>query len=247
MIAPGPAWVVRSSASLQWRGLLLKKHFCTPGARASASIDRHVLSKVAGGACRFEYCTAAGNFVTCLNRPGSIMITPLGRVQDLRLHTASELNPVRIGRRFHRGVIDELDRPPAPRRTFHPGIQDKSIRRIIGLLAEELEADRPLGRLYVDSLAHALATRYLLDGAAAHPESRVSALPPRVLNRVREEMEANLDADLRLRSLAEESGYSRAHFLRMFRAATGLTPHQYVLDLRLTRSILSQAKGLEYQ
>jgi AraC family transcriptional regulator len=53
---------------------------------------------------------------------------------------------------------------------------------------------------------------------------------------VREKIEANLDTDLSLESLAEESGYSRAHFLRMFRAATGLTPHQYVLELRLRRA-----------
>jgi AraC family transcriptional regulator len=39
---------------------------------------------------------------------------------------------------------------------------------------------------------------------------------------------------LSLASLANESGYSRAHFLRMFRAATGLTPHQYVLERRLS-------------
>jgi AraC family transcriptional regulator len=67
-------------------------------------------------------------------------------------------------------------------------------------------------------------------------EPRVAVLVPRILNRVREKIEANLDADLSLDSLAEESGYSRAHFLRMFRAATGLTPHQYVLDLRLRRA-----------
>jgi AraC family transcriptional regulator len=64
----------------------------------------------------------------------------------------------------------------------------------------------------------------------------VSALPPRIFNRVREKIEANLDTDLSLDSLAEESGYSRSHFLRMFRAATGLTPHQYVLALRLSRA-----------
>ena len=54
--------------------------------------------------------------------------------------------------------------------------------------------------------------------------------------RVREKIEANLEADLSLESLAEESGYSRAHFLRMFRAATGLTPHQYVIEVRLARA-----------
>lgn len=59
---------------------------------------------------------------------------------------------------------------------------------------------------------------------------------PRMLSRVREKIEANLDADLSLETLAEESGYRRAHFLRMFRMSTGVTPHQYVMDLRLRRA-----------
>ncbi|MBC7925989.1 MAG: helix-turn-helix transcriptional regulator, partial [Bryobacteraceae bacterium] len=37
-------------------------------------------------------------------------------------------------------------------------------------------------------------------------------------------------------SLAIETGYSRAHFLRLFSATTGLTPHQYVLRARLNRA-----------
>ncbi len=57
-----------------------------------------------------------------------------------------------------------------------------------------------------------------------------------MLSRVREKIEANLDADLSLETLAEESGYRRAHFLRMFRMSTGVTPHQYVMDLRLRRA-----------
>ena len=64
----------------------------------------------------------------------------------------------------------------------------------------------------------------------------MTGLFPRTLNRIRAKIEANLDADLSLESLAGESGYSRAHFLRMFRATTGVTPHQYVLDLRLKRA-----------
>jgi AraC-like DNA-binding protein len=46
-------------------------------------------------------------------------------------------------------------------------------------------------------------------------------------------MKCEFREDLNLGTLAAESGYSRAHFLRMFRAATGRTPHQYLVDLRL--------------
>jgi AraC family transcriptional regulator len=106
-------------------------------------------------------------------------------------------------------------------------MRDGSIQRILGMLMDELEAERPSGRLYVDSLAYALAVRYvLLDvGGTRRSESRVAALVPRILSPVREKIEANLDADPSLESSAEESGHSRAHFLRVFRAATGFTPH----------------------
>ena len=36
-----------------------------------------------------------------------------------------------------------------------------------------------------------------------------------------------------LRNLAVMAGLSRFHFLRLFRAATGVSPHQYIIALRL--------------
>jgi AraC family transcriptional regulator len=166
------------------------------------------------------------------------MITPSGPVPDLRLHNPSEFIHCALEEDFIRGVLEGLDRQPRLRPKFRTGLRDKSIQRIIGMLLEELETARPLGSLYVDSLAHALATRYMMLDCASlgRPESRAPGLMPRVLSRVREKIEANLDADLSLESLAQESGYSRAHFLRMFQAATGSTPHQYVLDLRFQRA-----------
>ncbi len=187
---------------------------------------------------RFEYRTVQGHFVAGLNRPGTIMITPRGPAPDIRLHTPAALIHCALGEELIRGVVDELDRSPSARPSFRPGLQNNAIQRILGLLTEELENDRPLGSLYVDSLAHALATRYLMLDAPSEvrPAARVSALPARILNRIKEKIESDLEADLRLETLAAESGYSRGHFLRMFRVATGMTPHQYVLDLRLQRA-----------
>jgi len=236
-IAPGPTRIVRSSTSLSWRGLLVERHVTSPGERASASIDRHVITMLAGSPSRFEYRVGSGRFVAGLNRPGTIMLTPSGPMPDIRLHTSSEFVHCALEVDFIRDVIDELDNPPIPTPIFRAGIQDSSIQGLLRMLSEELEAEKRSDRLYVDSLAHALATRYLLLNFV--PDTRpecISALPQRLLNRVREKIEANLDTDLSLDSLAEESGYSRAHFLRMFRAATGVTPHQYVLGLRVRRA-----------
>lgn len=236
-IAPGPTRVLKSSSSLPWPGILVEKHLSSPGERRSASINRHVLSMTTGSSSRFEYRKPSGELVACLNRPGSIMITPMGPVPDMQLREPSEFIHCALEDSLTHDVVHDLDRV-IPRPVFRSGIQEKSIQRILGLLIEELEAPKPLGRLYVDSLAQALATRYVLLEHA--PDRRKKAEPagllPRVLSRVREKIEANLDADLSLQALAEESGYSRAHFLRLFRVATGLTPHQYVLSLRLKRA-----------
>jgi AraC family transcriptional regulator len=56
------------------------------------------------------------------------------------------------------------------------------------------------------------------------------------LRGIQELIESRLDADLTLQELAAEIGYSRSHFLRMFRATTGMTPHRYVLKRRLERA-----------
>jgi AraC family transcriptional regulator len=139
---------------------------------------------------------------------------------------------------FVRGVLREMDPRPDSAPSLSVGRRDTSTQRILTLLAEEAEQRWPSGRLYSESLVHALATRYLLLGEVRpfRTDSRTSPLPSRILNRIREKIESSLHADVSLEALAEESGYSRAHFLRMFRAATGVTPHQYILDMRLTQA-----------
>jgi AraC family transcriptional regulator len=49
-------------------------------------------------------------------------------------------------------------------------------------------------------------------------------------------MQLDFRVDLNLDTLALDSGYSRTHFLRMFRAATGKTPREYLLALRLAHA-----------
>jgi len=64
-------------------------------------------------------------------------------------------------------------------------------------------------------------------------DSHISALPLPALRRVLNRIEQSFRSDLSLTSLAAESGYSRGHFVKMFRKATGVTPHHYVLRRRV--------------
>jgi AraC-like DNA-binding protein len=131
------------------------------------------------------------------------------------------------------------------------GVHDASIEGLLGLMTNAIEAGNRPCALYFDTLAHARAMRFLLYKSRSGDTQNSSAkpLPPRILRRIRDRIEAELNTTLPLESLAKESGYSRAHFLRMFRATTGLTPHQYVLEMRLSTAQqllrLQQALQLE--
>jgi AraC family transcriptional regulator len=91
--------------------------------------------------------------------------------------------------------------------------------------------------LHQDHLATALACSFFYPPEAHRKrvQRAPSTLPLHRLRRVMERMR-ELRGDLDLQALATESGYSRSHFLRMFRASTGCTPHRYLLQLRLERA-----------
>jgi AraC family transcriptional regulator len=91
--------------------------------------------------------------------------------------------------------------------------------------------------------AEALSIAFVLHLLAAHgrgtghkhlaPKGKLGALQ---LRTVIEFMHARLGAGLTLESMARAAGYSQFQFARLFKATTGLAPHQFVRTLRLERA-----------
>jgi AraC-like DNA-binding protein len=70
---------------------------------------------------------------------------------------------------------------------------------------------------------------------APAPQAR-GGLSPGTLRRVREHIEANLEADIDLEVLADIAGLSRCHFARAFKQSAGTTPHTYLMYRRLGKA-----------
>ena len=105
------------------------------------------------------------------------------------------------------------------------------------LLENAAKSGEPSDSLYVDHLIYAFSLRlFSLGKERQYRDLPQGALPAHKLRRVIERMNADLSIDLDLKTIAAESGYSRNHFLRMFRAATQSTPHQYFLRLRIEKA-----------
>jgi len=71
---------------------------------------------------------------------------------------------------------------------------------------------------------------------APGPRTR-GGLPPKMLRRVREYIEAHLDEKISIESLADAIGLSMFHFARAFKQSEGVTPHDYLIRRRVKRAM----------
>jgi len=240
----GSSSVINSSDSHSWDSVLVEHHRIPQGERTGTVANHHVLwlwtTSYSG-----EYAPLGGRFVPCSKGRGELTVTPVGLQPTWLSFRSSEVIICALDSTFIGKVLSELDRQPRAEPIFRPKLEDLTIRRLMTLLSEEVRAGAPSGKLYADSLTHALAIRFLHSGEQVQHErihSLVSALPPHVLRRVLERIEHSFQSEISLASLAQEAGYSRGHFLKMFRASMGMTPHRYVLQRRVdhARSLLKR-------
>jgi len=68
------------------------------------------------------------------------------------------------------------------------------------------------------------------------PGHRTAGLPPDKLERVHALVSAHLGERLPVQRLADEVSLSPFHFARMFKQATGESPHRYLLRQRVARA-----------
>lgn len=193
---------------------------------------------------------------------GSVTFSPGDRPTDWASDAPLETIHVYIAsealQRFAEQHLDH-DRLPAIRDFF--GITDPWLSGYFQLLDsecaqyDELSGDdprRPADSLFLDQTEH-LLLRHLLrrhsDARRAAARSlgdrmRVAPLGLGATRRIEEYIDANMTADMSLRSLSSLAHMSSDHFLRAFRAATGKTPHRFVLERKLERACgLLRGKG----
>jgi AraC family transcriptional regulator len=123
--------------------------------------------------------------------------------------------------------------------------RDPQIEHIAWAIKAEMENGFPCGRLYLDSLAAALAARLVRNHSSlAHSALPSKAsMPARKLRTVLAYIEDNLGRDLELQEIAAAAGLSPSHFKVLFRKSVGVPPHQYLIRRRVERAALQLRKG----
>ena len=115
--------------------------------------------------------------------------------------------------------------------------RDRRLLELARILMLESADDYPNGPLFWNEVA----SRFIDQLAARH----MSALPVRArgmlsseaLKCIKEYVVAHLDEPIEVAALAGIAARSPFHFTRLFTQAVGLTPHRYVIHLRLRRAV----------
>jgi AraC-like DNA-binding protein len=109
------------------------------------------------------------------------------------------------------------------------------LHHIALMLQATLESENVARQLSAQSLADALVSPFLRQyGMARHFSGEVACrLSPYKLRHTIAYIKDHLKEDLSLVTLAALGGTSPAHFARVFKHATGVAPHQYVLMCRI--------------
>jgi AraC-like DNA-binding protein len=127
--------------------------------------------------------------------------------------------------------------PVVPRFADRP-LVDPVIERLGSSLIHAEELGGAFGRSYADGISLAMIAQLFgreADGRAVRRQ-RVSGLPKWRLKRATEFMAANLAKPIGLADIAAAAGLSRMHFAAQFRVATGLRPHEYLVQRRIDRA-----------
>ncbi|GAA1218036.1 AraC family transcriptional regulator [Pseudonocardia alaniniphila] len=217
-----------------WRSLLVRRFDDDPVVEQVEvpPSDDQQLVLVTSGRMAIE-SGADGRWRNARYAPGSIGLTAPNRLTRLRWRSTSPEPISRLhiylpGSVLHR-VADEVCPHEAPR-ADSLALTDPVLMQMMLALANAAAAGAP--DLYAESAAEFLAVHILvhhtgrfLSPAPRHEDVRV--------RRVLDFMRDNLHQNLTLAEMAREAGLSTFHFLRVFKAATGRTPHRHLTELRV--------------
>ena len=224
-LASGPGW---------W----LRDVLCTAGPHDPRFEERHAsvcIAAVTEGT--FQYRSARG---AALLAPGAVLLGNHGHCFEcghdhgvgdrcVSLHLApeqwEEIVAAMPGARTATFAIPRL--PPLP--SLEP-----LIASLVAACGERDAAE--LEELALDFAGAVVAALHDVGRPARAPNPRVERRISDAVRRIEHDEEEASLAPHSLAAMAREAAMSRYHFLRIFRQVIGMTPHQYVLRMRMHRA-----------
>ncbi|MBT9313228.1 helix-turn-helix domain-containing protein [Leptothoe kymatousa] len=191
-----------------------------------------------------------GKTYTGLYQKGELLITPANTPLFVRWEGIENCLQIQLTDAFLKRIAGETFGGNGERLQLVPSFQqrDGQVEAIANLILTEYQQNPTGNQLYTDSLANILAVNLLRQFATTQRQlpTYAGGLPQRQLIIILDYIDAHLDQEIKLASLAALVDMSQFHLSHLFKQSMGLSPYQYLLQQRIERAkqLLQTTDGL---
>lgn len=232
-VPSAPTGGVLARNETPWHGLLVEHHRLAPMEMGAHELIGHRMVINIGTPVPFEWQSGA-HWNQALYPTGSFAMQSHGDFHAPRWHQPFEFLALSLEPQWVSALVGGETVEFEERRAALDPVISQLGRRF----QEMLYAPSPGHPLFTDSLATAF-TFHLLEryraGQSGHKLSQ-GRLEGRLLKNVVEFAYDHLSQPLTLQDLAAQAFLSPFHFARQFKAATGRSPHQFLLHIRIEKA-----------
>jgi len=229
----------------KWVGLSVSRARVLPGRMLEHTNDFHEVNIALAGELTTTKLTATGKLRSTCASTGNLCITPAGQPISARWNKTLDNLMMTFEPDFVKRTAGENHfAPDFEFSELYKG-EDTLIRTLGLTLLDESDSDTPSGRLFTDSLVQTLTLHLLANYSNARTKEleQKGGLSGYKLRRVKEFIDANLEADISLAELAAVADLSQFHFSRAFHKTVGMTPQRYLMRERIERAKELLANG----
>jgi AraC family transcriptional regulator len=208
---------------------------CQRGLSFSAAPKKHLIWFPTSPQVRYE-CRMAGQAVDHVPPAGTLAITPAGSDSSGDAVGNADLILVAIEPGQLALVAAEASAPGAQLSEFLLGY-DHALFDLARTLALESAREYSNGPLFWNEVASGFMDSLVARHSSPLKGAIRGVLGKDELGRIREYVMSHLEQAIDVASLASIAGRSPFYFTRMFARTVGITPHRYIVHLRLQRAI----------
>ena len=226
-------------SSLDWNGFVVEHHQLPKGELPEHTILDHRLTITTGQtSIPFEF-KENGRWHSVQLHPGSFSMQSHGDLGAPRWLKDYEFLAIAIKPEFYRKITAMEIEPAEVELITQRGKQDINMQSFSNLFHHELQHNGYNGQLYGEVLSMAFAM-YLLNNYSGgskkitEPKGKLHGIQ---LKNLIDYVLCNLDKEISLDVLSAQVFLSPYHFAKIFKNTTRLSPHQFILKIRINKAL----------